>query len=456
MALSACGGGRSASGGTSVLPDNLNLSQVGPSSVSAGTTATFTVLVVNTGRNEATNLVITETLTAGYTSTVTCSPSFGAICPGVLGPSMTLPSLASGKALTLTYQVAVPATSRGDIVHQVAVASDRDDDLSDNSSSITAVAIDGRNGAYKAYAADGKVYDLTIDFDALSYTMTGGAAPVTKTFVAGAGEYIVGGTQRLRSATDLVIGNHDFGGGVLLPYIAARKFGTTLVDGVFNLATRNVAADGTATTHPGTARISGNVLSVCQTDSSVSPTQACPVVLTSYMLSVTGDVYTGVDTSGGAPFTFQLARSGASIVMLSAQTASDTTQQLRVGLQESAGLAWGTVFGPSITLSAVDPDHPDDPGVPGAPAIPGVLADWVTMQLDAATISYSVLGSASPVPTNDQAGLQRISGAGPFAMMVGKRLTDSADIYVMQTAPLVVVVGAFDDKASGTFQVAVP
>jgi uncharacterized repeat protein (TIGR01451 family) len=426
VALSACGGGRSATG-TPVQADDLNMSQVGPSTVGAGTTATFTALVVNTGRNEATNLVITETLTAGYTSTVTCVPSFGAICPAVLGPNMTLPSLGSGRALTLTYQVAVPTASRGDIVHQVQVASDRDDDPSDNSSIVTAVAVDGRNGAYKAYAADGRMYDLTIDFDALSYTMTGGAAPVTKTFVPGAGEFIVAGTQRLRTATDLVIGNHDFGSG-LLPYIAARRFGTTLVDAVFNLATRNVAADGSATTHPGTARISGNVLSICQTDTSVSATQNCPVVLTSYMLSVSGDIYTGVDTSSGAVVTFQLARSGASIILLSAVTAPDATQQLRVGLQESAGLAWGTLFGPTNT------------------------GDWVTMVLDAANVSYAVLGAT----TNDQAGLQRISNTGPFAMMVGKRLTDSADIYVLQTVPLASTIGAFDDTANGTFQVAVP
>jgi len=426
MALSACGGGRGASG-TTVLADDLNLSQGGPSTVAAGTTATFTVLVVNTGRNEATNLVITETLTAGYTSTVTCVPSFGAICPAVLGPSMTLPSLGSTRGLTLTYQVAVPAASRGDIVHQVQVASDRDADLSDNSSTVTAVAVDGRNGAYKAYAANGRMYDLTIDFDAASYTMTGGAAPETKTFAVGVGEYIVAGNQRLRTAADLVIGNHDFGTG-LLPYIAARRFGTTLVDGVYNLATRNVAGDGTATTHPGTARISGNVLSICQTDTEVTSTQNCPIVLKSYMLSVSGDVYTGVDTSNGAVITFQLARSGATIVFLSAGTAADGTQQLRVGLQESAGLAWGTLFGPTNT------------------------GDWVMMVLDAAFVSYAVLGAS----TNDQAGLQRISNAGPFAMMVGKRLSDSADIYVLQTPPLAITIGAFDDTANGVFQVAVP
>jgi len=425
MTLTACGGGRSAN--QPAGSDDLNLTQVGPATIAAGTTATFTVLIVNTGRNEATNLVITETLTAGYTATVTCVASFGALCPAALGPNMTLPSLASTRSLTLTYQVAVPAANRGNLVHQVQVGSDVDTDASDNASTVTAVLFDGRNGLYKAYAANGRVYDLTIDFDALIYTMTVNGAPVQKAFAAGAGEYIVAGTQRLRTATDLVIGNHDFGTG-LLPYIAARRFGTTLVDGVFNLATRNVAADGSATTRPGTARISGNVLSVCQTDTSVQVTQNCPVVLTSYMLSVAGDVYTGVDTSSGAVITFQLARSGASIILLSALTAADGTQQLRVGLQESAGLAWGTLFGPTNT------------------------GDWVTMVLDAANVSYAVLGAT----TNDQAGLQRISNSGPFAMMVGKRFSDSADIFVLQTVPLAIVVGAFDDTASGTFQVAVP
>ena len=424
LTLTACGGGRSAGGGENA---DINVTQVGPETVGAGSTATFTALVVNTGRSDATNLVITETLTAGYAATVTCVASFGALCPATLGPTMTLPSLGPGRSLTLTYAVDVPAASRGSIVHQVQVSASADTDGSDNSATVTALAIDGRNGAYKAYAANGRVYDLTIDFDAMTYAMTVNGAPVQKTFVAAAGEYVVAGTQRLRTAADLVIGNHDFGAG-LVPYIAARRFGTTLVDANFNLATRNVAADGSATTRPGTARISGNVLSVCQTDVSVQATQNCPVVLTSYLLSVAGDVYTGVDTSSGAVFTFQLARSGATIVLLGAQPASDGTQQLRVGLQESAGLAWGTLFGPT------------DRG------------DWVTMVLDAANVSYAVLGAN----TNDQAGLQRISNTGPFGMMVGKRLSDSADIFVLQTPPLAIAIGAFDDTASGTFQVAVP
>ena len=427
LVLVSCGGGRSPTGSDTAAADGLSVSQTGPATVGAGTTATFTAVVANTGRTTITNLTITESLTAGYSATVTCAPSFGATCPTALGPVMTVPSLAAGHWLTISYAVAVSAASRGDIVNQVQATSDAHTDPAAHSVTVTAVAVDARNGSYTAYAADGRQYDLAIDFDARTYTMSGNGSSVAKSFVPGVGEFIVSGTTRLRTADDLVIGNHDFGSGPI-PYIAARRFASTIVDTVFNLATRNVAADGTATTHPGTARISGNVLSICQTDSGVTATQNCPVVLASYVLSLSGDVITGVEASSGEVFTFRLARSGGSVILLSAMPASDGTQQLRVGLQESAGLAWGTLYGPTSD------------------------GDWVTMVLDAAFVEYAVLGTM----TNDQAGLQKVSNGGPFAMMVGKRLTDSADIYVMQTIPLAVVVGAFDGTANGTLQVAVP
>ena len=224
-----------------------------------------------------------------------------------------------------------------------------------------------------------------------------------------------------------MVGSHDFGTG-LVPYVAARQFLTSFGDSAYNLATVNVPTGAAATTHPGTARISGNVLSVCQTDSGVNAAQNCPVVLTSYLLSANSGVFSGADTTTGQVFSFRLARSGNSIILLSAQTAPDGSQQLRIGLQESAGLTWGTLFGPT------------DKG------------DWVTMVLDAANVEYAVLGTF----TNDQAGLQRISNSGPFAMMVGKRLSDSADIFVLQTSPLAIAIGAFDGTANGMFQVAVP
>jgi hypothetical protein len=425
LLLASCGGSRSPTG-VDVPPNDLNVSQVAPPTVAAGSDANFTVVVANGGRSTATALTITQNVSPAFATAVTCVPSFGATCPANLGAVMTLPALDPGRWLTLTYAVAVPLGSRGNVTNDVSVTATAESNLANNSASATTVAVDERNGAYKAYAADGRLYDLTIDFDAQQYTMAGNGQSVQRTFALGNGEYIVAATSRLRVADDLVVGSHDFGGGPT-PYVAARRFATTIVDGVFNLATRNVAADGTASTHPGTARITGNVLSVCQTDSGVDAPQNCPVVLTSYLLSVNGDVFTGVDTSGGT-FTFQLARSGGSVVLLSAAPAADGTQQFRIGLQESAGLSWGTLFGPTST------------------------GDWVTMVLDSANISYAVLGAF----TNDQAGLQKISNGGPFAMMSGKRLSDSADIFVMQATPLAVMVGAFDGTANGTLQVAVP
>jgi hypothetical protein len=421
----SCGGSRSPTG-VDLPPNDLSVSQVGPPTVAAGSNANFTVVVANGGRSQATSVTITQAVSPAFSTSVSCTPSFGATCPATLGATMTVPALDPGRWLTLTYAVAVPLGTRGNVTNDVTVTATSESNPANNSASTTTVAVDERNGAYKAYAADGRRYDLTIDFDAQQYTMAGNGQSAQRSFVAGNGEYIVAGNSRLRVAEDLVVGSHDFGNGPT-PYVAARSFVSSIVDGVFNLATRNVAADGTASTHPGSARIAGNTLAVCQTDSGVQAAQNCPVLPTSYLLTINGDVFTGTDATN-ATFTFQLARSGSSIVLLSAAPAADGTQQFRVGLQESAGLSWGTLFGPTST------------------------GDWVTMVLDSTNISWAVLGAF----TNDQAGLQRISNAGPFAMMSGKRLSDSADIFVMQATPLAVMVGAFDGTANGTLQVAVP
>lgn len=427
LLLGSCGGSRSPTESTVTSTNgDITVTQSGAETVGAGGTATFNAVVLNSGRTDVTNLSVVEALTAGYAATVACVASPGAECPTQLGATITVPLLPAGRWLTLTYQVQVPVENRGAIVNQIQVNVGGDPDASDNLSSVTTMAINASNGTYVAYAADGRQYDLTVDFDALQYTMSGDGQSAQKTFVPSGSEYVVAGNSRLRAAQDIVVGSHDFGGGNV-PYVAARQFLTSFVDSAFNLATVNVGASAT-TTHPGTARISGNVLSICQTDIGVSSSQNCPVVLTSYVLSASGGVFSGVDASTGQPFAFRLARSGNSVVLLSAQGAPDGSQQLRIGLQESAGLTWGSLYGPTNT------------------------GDWVLMLLDAANVSYAVLGAS----TNDQAGLQRISNAGPFAMMIGKRLSDTADIFVLQTSPLAIAIGAFDGSANGMFQVAVP
>jgi hypothetical protein len=80
--------------------------------------------------------------------------------------------------------------------------------------------------------------------------------------------------------------------------------------------------------------------------------------------------------------TFQLARSGATIVLLSALPAPDGTQQLRSACRNRRVLAWGTLFGPTNT------------------------GDWVTMVLDAANVSYAVLGARHQRPGRPAADLR--------------------------------------------------
>src|SRR5205814_572427 len=99
MSVSAAGDSRltdnSSSASVSTFSADLGVSQTGPATVGAGGSAIFTAVVANPGPNAATNLQITETLSAG-SATVTCAPSAGATCPSTLGTSMTLPSLGAG------------------------------------------------------------------------------------------------------------------------------------------------------------------------------------------------------------------------------------------------------------------------------------------------------------------------------------------------------------------------
>ena len=89
--------------------------------------------------------------------TVTCVPSFGATCPANLGAAMTVPALDPGRWLTLTYAVAVPLGTRGNVTNDVTVTATSESNLANNSASSTTVAVDQRNGVYKAYAADGRL-----------------------------------------------------------------------------------------------------------------------------------------------------------------------------------------------------------------------------------------------------------------------------------------------------------
>ena len=439
----------------SAVSVDLGVSETGATSVAAGSSAVFTALVANPGGGAASNLTINWTASAAFTTTntVACTGTGGAVCPTVLGPVMTLPSLAAGRSLIFTFTVAVPDTARGAITNTVSISADGDPNLANNTSSVTTVASDSSNGSYKAYAADGRLYDMNVDFDARSYSMSGNGLSLQRSFVAdattvtnpdgsntvGNGDYNVAGaaaTTKFRAATDLLVGGENFGWGNL-PYVAARHFGSTLneMTGSYNLMSRNVSAkDASAVTRPATARASGNVLTVCETPTLVAPTTGCGSgFLKNFVVTVTDDLYTGVEAITGEVYSFRIASTGGSRMLLSSNVNPDpndtanSIRQFRIGLTDAASLAGGTVRGPSSS------------------------GDWVNIALQPARYLFNGIVQTA----GDDATLLPVSNAGPFAMLQGTRRTDGLTVYVMQAIPLVVAIDAPTTPA-GLMQIALP
>jgi uncharacterized repeat protein (TIGR01451 family) len=422
---------------------NLIVTETGTTQVNAGSNAVFTAVVANTGPSPASNITVSYTLTgpAGTVATVTCAAVAAISCPPTLGPVMVLPLLGVGRAVSFTFTVPVPvsAAGQGAIINTVTASAVGNGDVTQNVASFSTVPINSNNGTYQLFAANGNQYTLTINFDSNTYLLSGNGQNIQKSFSADAtgGGYTVSGTQRFRVATDLIVGGQDFGAGVI-PYVAARVFGSTVQQlagtsgGQYNLVTLDIPTTGPTVTYAGTARVSGNTLAICQSTTGVATTQNCASLpagsLQSYALSIDGNIYTGINTVTAAPFTFQEALIGATAALLSAGTAPDGSLQLVIGLPDASVLAGGVTQGASTT------------------------GDWLTMTLTSS--SYAFTGQLG---TSDSAPLQRISpNAGPFSMLVGNRVSDGAQLYVMQSVPLAVAFGGYGGAASGLLQVAIP
>jgi len=437
-------GDDSATVATVAVSSNLGVSQTVASQVAAGSSTSFKALVSNPGPGTASNLVISSTHSASTSvvfDTPTCTATGGASCPTVLGTTMSVPSLGIGRSLTFNFKVTPAPAFRGTISNTVTVTSTEDQDTSNNSATVSTLAVDPRNGSYTAYAANGRSYTLAIDFDALTYTMSGNATTGTRSFTreSSTGDFVVSGTARLRTGQDIVVGGHDFGAGVL-PFMAARNFSTGLsaLAGTYNLATRNVDSGGIATTRPGSALISGNTLSICQSETvDVVPVRNCSAgARKDYLnLSISGSVATGT-TSTGEGFSFSVANVGAAKVLLSAGAATDGSEQMRIGLIDSTA---GLTFGPAVRG-------------------PSSTGDWWS-----ATLTFGVppIFMGVGTSTSDTVSLLNISnsGTGPFSMLEGTSPTYNALVYVMQASPLAIVVGgapAYAGASSGFLQFGLP
>lgn len=443
-------GNQSATVGVGSSSSNVTVTETGSTQVAAGTNAVFTAIVANTGPSAASNISVTDVLTGlvNPVVTVACTAATGVQCPTTLGPSMVIPTLGVGRAETFTFTVHVPvsASGQGAIVNTVTISAVGNIDTTQNVASFSTLPINSDNGTYQVFAADGNQYTLIVNFDTLVYTITG--ATITKSgsfqpMPMGGGNYVifdstVSGTEQFRVATDLIVGGYDFGSGVI-PYVAARVFGSSLRQLVaqYDLVTVTIpAGGGQATTAAGTARVSGNTLSICQQDTGVVLPQACPAAsLQNYALTVNGNIFTGTSSSSSTvQLSFQEALIGATVAIVGTGGGSAAgSRQLIIGLPDSAALAGGTLQGPS-TVGDV-----------------AATADWVTLILtDNSYMASGALGSTGLVS------LQRINTTiGPFSMRQGT-LPSGGLFYVMQASPLAIAFGAASGSASGLLQITVP
>jgi uncharacterized repeat protein (TIGR01451 family) len=95
-----------------------------PNPVVSGDVVTYTLVVSNNGPSAASNVLLTDSASAGQTcttpsTTATCTATGGASCPSptvpvstLLGSGVTIPSLPAGGQVSITLQCTVTASGQ--------------------------------------------------------------------------------------------------------------------------------------------------------------------------------------------------------------------------------------------------------------------------------------------------------------------------------------------------------
>ena len=198
---------------------------------------------------------------------------------------------------------------------------------------------DVRNGEYTAFAADGYPYALNLDFDAKTYSVVGGSVNATGTFVAEGSKYVfqptpagaAQNTAKFTIANDTVIGGFKFGANVI-PFVAPRKFVTTLADAVGTYNFLSTLVDPTAP--PENSIFSGEVTAAGQlrtcNDSTIYTIALCPSAsVVNGTVTVSGSDFAAATAAGTVRF--RVAVIGSDKVFLRASASTGTSRRFTVG-----------------------------------------------------------------------------------------------------------------------------
>lgn len=230
---------------------------------------------------------------------------------------------------------------------------------------------DARNGSYRVYAANGTQQQLSVDFDAGSYTMTDNLGIAESgTFAEDftePGTYVfassrittAANTSRFRVTSDAIVGAFPFqtaysspAAYAAQPFVAARNFvaDAALLDSDYNRFGISRNSAGAADSQILSMRVSGSgtTLEICLSNV-VYRIALCPAASTrTYAIAADADS-AWIATNVADPtdiVRFRMARIGGQNVYLAAGTNTATTpvtQTLRVGLPDSS--SWPTTRG---------------------------------------------------------------------------------------------------------------
>lgn len=451
--LTACGGGGGGGGTAAPAPSDVGVTVTSGKAI-AGKHVTFQAVLTNTGPNAANQVSMSSTLTAGYQAdSITCTASGGATCPATTGATLTIATLPVNGSLSFAIAVPLAAGSTGNVSATVTTSTAGDTSATNDSatSSATVAAADSRSGTYQLYSTNGQNYALAIDFDDLTYTVDGNGFTKSATLLASAdgstfqftdtqaaqGSTLAAGTSftsnaQLRTATDLVIGGFDFGGGVM-PFIAARKFVTDLsqLSGDYDNFQINYSTSGAGDSRIYTSGFSGATMNNCQ-DNIIYTIENCPSSsVWSYALTIQGADITGVDSVHNDTTELRVVISGQTRFILRASTAlNGTGKRFRLGLPNTAGLAGGSFHGVT-TLGALE-------SAVVANDVDTVTLTSPTQQASTETI---VLNNIQP---------------GPTGIFGGQRSADNAPFFVMQAGPILARVGARTPNVTGFMSIGTP
>ena len=218
---------------------------------------------------------------------------------------------------------------------------------------LTSTPANARNGDYRMYAADARVYTLNLDFDTGAYRITGNGLDATGEFSlrnTAKGEYALDagtaipapGSPRFHLVDNTLVGAFRLPSGTV-PFIASRSFVTSLAEaaGTYHFLTRELdpaAPNDNSSIFDGELQ-AGGTFRFCN-DFGVFSMAACPPAsVVTAAVTVQGDEFRG-DAGGGAVFPFRVLKLGSSRVFLRASPAAGTLRRFWVGVP--AGTRFGT------------------------------------------------------------------------------------------------------------------